>query len=107
VSPIQRQRRRSKVDDLKESLERLSLPHFMVITRRMKYAKAWLLGMRKYFQLHNYSSNVEAIIETYHLQGKTSMWWDQLKKVKHRSKDNFLEEIQEIFPTTILVREVL
>jgi hypothetical protein len=45
--------------------------------------EAWLLGIRKYFQLHNYLSNLEARISTYHLHGKTSMWWDQLKQVKH------------------------
>jgi hypothetical protein len=26
---------------------------------------------------------VEKIFSTYHLQGKVSMWWDQLKKEKH------------------------
>jgi hypothetical protein len=39
--------------------------------------------MRKYFQLHDYSSNAKAIISIFHLQGKTSMWWVQLKLVKH------------------------
>jgi hypothetical protein len=33
--------------------------------------------------LHNYSSNLEAKISTYHLHGKASIWWDQLKKVGH------------------------
>jgi hypothetical protein len=39
--------------------------------------------MKKYFQLHDYPSQVEANISTYHLQGKTTMWWDQLKKDKN------------------------
>jgi len=33
--------------------------------------------------LHNYSSNLEARIATYHLHGKDAMWWDQLKQVEH------------------------
>jgi hypothetical protein len=33
--------------------------------------------------LHDYPSNVEAIIAIYHLQGKLSMWWDKLEQVKH------------------------
>jgi hypothetical protein len=37
----------------------------------------------RYFQLHNYSSNLEAKISTYHLHGKVAMWWDQLKHVEH------------------------
>ena len=45
-------------------------------------AKAWFLGLKRYFQFHNYSSNLEAIISTYHLHGKTTMWWDQLKQVE-------------------------
>jgi hypothetical protein len=37
----------------------------------------------KYFQLHNYSPNLEARIATYHLHGNTVVWWDQLKQVEH------------------------
>jgi hypothetical protein len=39
--------------------------------------------MKKYFQLHDYPSQVEAIIYTYHLQGKEAMWWDHLKQAKN------------------------
>jgi hypothetical protein len=39
--------------------------------------------MMKYFQLHNYSTNVEDRIATYHIQVKTYMQWDQLKQVNH------------------------
>ena len=45
--------------------------------------EAWLLEMKKYFQLYNYPSRVEAKFETYHLQGKASMWWDQINKEEH------------------------
>jgi hypothetical protein len=43
--------------------------------------------MRKYLQLHDYPSNVETKIATYHLQGKTTMWWDQRKQAKHREEN--------------------
>jgi hypothetical protein len=33
--------------------------------------------------LHNYSSNLEARISTYHLHRKSAMWWDQLKQVEN------------------------
>jgi hypothetical protein len=39
--------------------------------------------MNKYFLLHDYPSRVEARITTYHLQGKTTMWWDQLNQAKN------------------------
>ena len=45
-------------------------------------AETWLLCMRKYFQLHNYSSHAESRISN-QIKGKTSMWWDQLVQVKH------------------------
>jgi hypothetical protein len=44
--------------------------------------ESWLLGIKKYIQLHKYSSNLEARITTYHFHGKFVVWWDQLKKVE-------------------------
>jgi hypothetical protein len=32
------------------------------------------LGSRDIFQFHNYSSNLESRIATYHLNGKFAMW---------------------------------
>jgi hypothetical protein len=39
-------------------------------------AETWFLGMRKYFQLQNYSPHAEGRIAMYQLKGKASMWWD-------------------------------
>jgi N-glycosylase/DNA lyase len=39
--------------------------------------------MRKYLQLHNYSSQVEERIVIYKIKGKTSMWWDKFVQVQH------------------------
>jgi hypothetical protein len=83
VSPIINQRRRSEVVDLQEDLRNIKPPTFDGNHKKDEDAKAWLLGMRKYFQLHNCSSNVEAKIATYHIQGKASMWWDHPKQVKN------------------------
>jgi hypothetical protein len=63
-------------------LRKLKSPSFDGEREREDNAEAWLLGLRRYFQLHNYSSNIEAIISTYHLHGKVAMWWDQLKQVE-------------------------
>jgi hypothetical protein len=64
----------------KESSRKLKPPPFDGEHRKGEDVEAWLLGMRKYFQLHDYSSNLEARISIYHLQGKASIWWDQLKQ---------------------------
>jgi len=33
--------------------------------------------------MHDYSSNLEESIFISHIHGKASMWWDQLKNIKH------------------------
>jgi hypothetical protein len=72
------------VDSLKGELSNIKPPSFDGEREREDNVEACrLLGLRRYFQLHNYSSNLEAIISTYHLHGKVAMWWDQLKQVEH------------------------
>jgi hypothetical protein len=83
VSPIRHQRRKQEVDSLQGELRKLKPPSFAGEREREDDVEAWLLGLRRYFQWHNYSSNLEARIATYHLHGKAAMWWDQLKQVEH------------------------
>ena len=45
--------------------------------------------MSKYFQVHNYSSVMQAMLAMYNLNGKAARWWWYLK---HTKKD----ELQEI-----------
>jgi len=40
------------------------------VNKKGEDAEEWLIGMRKYFQMHNFSSSVEAKIVSYHIQGK-------------------------------------
>ena len=42
----------------------------------------WLLAMRKYFQVHNYSSEMKAHLSIYTLNGKEDRWWRDLKHTK-------------------------
>jgi hypothetical protein len=37
--------------------------------------EAWLLDIKKYFQIYNYSSNMKIIIDIYNPKGKASIWW--------------------------------
>jgi hypothetical protein len=83
VSPVWRKRRRHEVDILQGELRKIKLPTFNGEHRKGEEAEVWLLEMKKYFRLHDYPSWVEARIATYHLQGKTTIWWDQLKKAKN------------------------
>lgn len=44
--------------------------------------EVWMLDFMKYLQLHDYSTNLDARIAIYNLQGKASTWWEWLKQVK-------------------------
>ena len=45
-------------------------------------AEEWLLEMSKYFQVHNYSSEMKARVAIYNLNGKATRWWRDLKHTK-------------------------
>jgi hypothetical protein len=83
VSLIRHQIRRHELDSLQGEPRKLKPPSFDGEREREDDAEAWFLGLRRYFKWHKYSSNLETIISTYHLHGKYSMWWDQLKQVEH------------------------
>jgi hypothetical protein len=82
LSPVRRYKR-SGVDELRGEMNKIKPPTFDGKHNKDEDVETWLLGMRKYFQLHNYSSYAEGRIVIYQLKGKASMWWDQLVQVKH------------------------
>jgi hypothetical protein len=82
LSPVRRYKR-SGVDELQGEMNKIKPPTFDGEHKKDENAETWLLGMRKYFQLHNYSSHAEGRIAIYQLKGKASMWWDQLVQVQH------------------------
>jgi hypothetical protein len=57
-------------------MNKIKPPTFDGEHKKDEYAETWLLGMRKYFQLHNYYSHAEGRISIYQLKGKAYMWWD-------------------------------
>jgi hypothetical protein len=75
LSPTKKHRR-SGMDELKGEMNKIKPPMFNG-EHKEEDAETWLLGMRKYFQLQNYSSHAEGRIVMYQLKGKESMWWDQ------------------------------
>ena len=62
-----------------------------------------MLGMSKYFQVHNYSSVMQARVAIYNLNGKEARWWCDLN---HTKKDE-LGKLLKYFPRKIHVRKVL
>jgi hypothetical protein len=76
------------VDELQGEMNKIKPPTFDGEHKKDEDTETCLLGMRKYFQLHNYSSHVEGIIFIYHLKGKASMWWDQFFQAQHIKEKN-------------------
>ena len=83
MSLVRHQRRKQEIDSLKGEMRKLKPPSFDGEREREYDVEAWLLGPHRYFQLHNYSLKLEAMISTYHLHEKAAMWCEQLKQVEH------------------------
>ena len=49
-------------------------------------AEAWILGMRKYFQVQDYSKNMKVRVSIFNLNVKSSIWWEHIRKVKKLNK---------------------
>jgi hypothetical protein len=83
VSHVWRKRRRPETKILQGDLRTIKPPNFNGEHKKGEEVDAWLLEIKKYFQLHDYPSWVESRISTYHLKGKETMWWDHLKQAKN------------------------
>ena len=70
--------RKSSRDEFKKA----SPPTFNGETKNGQEAEAWFLGMRKYFQVQDYSENMKARVAIFNLIGRASIWWEHCRKVK-------------------------
>jgi hypothetical protein len=60
-----RKHRKSGKEELKGEMNKIKPPTFDREHKKKEDAETWLLGMKKYFQLQNYSSRVEGRIAMY------------------------------------------
>jgi hypothetical protein len=103
-SPV-KQHKRSAVDELREEMNKIKPLTFDGEHKKDEDAETQLLGMRKYFQLQNYSSHEEGRIPIYQLKGKVSMWWDQLVQVQHiKEKSITWREFKNYFENKYLTK---
>jgi hypothetical protein len=70
-----RKHQKSRMGELKGEMNKIKPPTFDGEHKKEEDFETWLLGMRKYFQLQNYSAHAEGRIVMYQLKGKASMWW--------------------------------
>eukprot|EP00253_Pinus_taeda_P013536 PITA_13536 len=71
--------KRYKVE-LHGEFRKIKPPHFD--GEQEEAAKAWLINMNKYFQLYEYDHNLKAQLAIFQLQGKATLWWEEVKIVK-------------------------
>ena len=71
-----------------ESLKILNHQNFNDDTEKGEEVEAWLLGMKKYFQIYNYSNQLKARMTIYNLIGKANIWWQDIKQVKGIKEKN-------------------
>lgn len=61
-------------------------------------AEAWMLGMKIFFRIHDYSENMKARFFPYNLKGRTDIWWEDLKNVRDiTEKELTWEEFENLF----------
>jgi hypothetical protein len=65
-----------------KSLRKTKPPTFDGEIKKGEEAEAWLLGLKKYFRVHDYSENLKSQITIFNLNGKASIWWEDLRNVK-------------------------
>jgi hypothetical protein len=93
LSLVKNHKRTIGVDELQGEMNKIKPPTFDGEHKKDENIETWMLGTRKYFQLHNYFVQGEGRISIYQLKGKASMWWDQFVQVKHidQKKDTWRE----------------
>jgi hypothetical protein len=100
-----RKHQKSGREELKGEMNKIKPPTFDGEHKKEEDAETWLLGMKKYFQLQNYSTHAEGRIAMYQLKGKASMWWDQFVQVQHiKEKEVTWKEFKRYFEKKYLTK---
>eukprot|EP00253_Pinus_taeda_P018243 PITA_18243 len=88
--------------ELQGEFRKIKPPHFD--GEQEEAAEAWLINMNKYFQLYEYDHNLKARLAIFQLQGKATLWWEEVKIVKGVNEqtitwDNFQRYFKERYLT--------
>eukprot|EP00253_Pinus_taeda_P005458 PITA_05458 len=68
-------------------------------------AEAWLININKYFQLYEYDQNLKARLAIFQLQGKATLWWEEIKIMKGVSEQSITwENFQKYFKERYLTK---
>eukprot|EP00253_Pinus_taeda_P027426 PITA_27426 len=99
---IEQQTSKRQRVELQREFRKIKPPHFD--GEQEEVAEAWLISMNKYFQLYEYDHNLKARLAIFQLQGKATLWWEEVKIVKGVTEqtitwDNFERYFKERYLT--------
>ena len=83
-----RKRRYKPYEEICGEFKRIKPPTFNGETEKGEEVEFWLSGMKKYFQIYNYSNQLKARMAIYNVSGKADIWWQDLKRVKGIKEKN-------------------
>jgi hypothetical protein len=83
------------VDEIQGEMNKIKPPTFDGEHRKDEDADTWLLGMRKYFQLHNYSSHAKGSVDFNLVQYFTASIFSIKEQKRYNGK---YTHYTEIFP---------
>ena len=79
-------RKRHHRDRSLDEFKKAKPPTFDGEIKTRQEDEAWLLGIKKYFQVHDYSGNMKARVAIFNMNGRASIWWEHFKQVKRISE---------------------
>ena len=82
-SSSQRGRRKRRYQNCsRDEFSKAKPPTFNGEVKTGQEVEAWLLGIRKYFQVQDYSGNMKARVAIFSLTRRASIWWEHFRQVK-------------------------
>ena len=74
-----RKRKYKPYEEISEEFKMIKPPAFNGETYKGEEDEAWMFGMKKYFQIYNYSNQLKARMTIHNLTRKEDIWWQDLK----------------------------
>ena len=91
-------RKRSYQNSSHDEFKKERPPSFNGERNTGQEVEAWLLGMKKYFQIQNYSGNMKARASIFNLTRREYIWREHLRQVKKMNERNIVwKQFQNYF----------
>ena len=81
-SPHKRRRRKNHRDCSQDEFRKAKPSTYDGEIKMEQEAEAWLLGIKKYFQVQDYSGNMKARVAIFNPNERESICWEHFKQVK-------------------------